>query len=157
MTSGAVHLRDLLSAYDGDGLPALTEELVRACEPPDDLGDQLSIAQVAQITGTTPHTLRYYERIGLVSVGRDPAGRRVYDRSALGRVLFVTKLRMSDMPIRTVKKYVELIALGDSTIPERLAIMQQHRAAVRARIEDMQWALAVIDYKISTYGGSCQP
>ncbi|PRZ30765.1 MerR family transcriptional regulator [Antricoccus suffuscus] len=146
-----------MEAHRGGDLPALTDELVRACDPVRDLGDGLSIAEVAEVTGTTAHTLRYYERIGLVDVDRDAAGRRTYSREALGRIVFITKLRLSDMPIRNIQQYVELVKLGDSTVPERLEIMERHRSVIQSRLEDMQWALAVIDYKISTYGGNCQP
>lgn len=157
MTTSATRLRDVMEAHRGTDLPALTEELVRACESTRDLPDGLSIAQVAEATRTTAYTLRYYERIGLVEVARDTSGRRTYSRDALGRIVFITKLRLSDMPIRDIQQYVELVKLGDSTVPDRLEIMHRHRAAVQSRLEDMQWALAVIDYKISTYGGNCQP
>ncbi|WP_106351055.1 MerR family transcriptional regulator [Antricoccus suffuscus] len=157
MTTSATRLRDVMEAHRGGDLPALTDELVRACDPVRDLGDGLSIAEVAEVTGTTAHTLRYYERIGLVDVDRDAAGRRTYSREALGRIVFITKLRLSDMPIRNIQQYVELVKLGDSTVPERLEIMERHRSVIQSRLEDMQWALAVIDYKISTYGGNCQP
>ena len=157
MTTAATRLRDVMDSHRGTDLPALTDELVRACETTRDLGDGLSIAEVAEVTGTTAYTLRYYERVGLVDVDRDASGWRTYSRAALGRVVFITKLRLSDMPIRDIQQYVELVKLGDSTVPQRLEIMQRHRAAVQARLEDMQWALAVIDYKISTYAGNCQP
>ncbi len=48
------------------------------------------VAGVAGVTGVSAHTLRYYERIGLVQVGRDAGGRRVYDPEALALVVFVT-------------------------------------------------------------------
>ncbi|MGI8722018.1 MAG: MerR family transcriptional regulator, partial [Geodermatophilaceae bacterium] len=84
----------------GHELPPLSEELVRSLDLPPGLGNALPIAEVSVLTGVTAHTLRYYERIGLVSVGRDGGGRRSYDRETLGRVVFITRLRMSDMPIR---------------------------------------------------------
>jgi DNA-binding transcriptional MerR regulator len=101
------------------------------------------------------HTLRYYERIGLVEVVRDAAGHRVYDRAALGRVVFVTRLRLSDMPIERIRCYLDLVKLGDGTAPERLALMQAHRTTIVRRLQELQTALAVIDYKITTYGGHC--
>lgn len=122
---------------------------------PPDLPDLVGIAEAADLTGLSAHTLRYYERIGLVDVGRDAAGRRAYDRDALSRVVFVTKLRHSDMPIAAVTRYVELLKAGPRTEPERLALLQEHRETTRRRLEELQTALAVIDYKITTYGGSC--
>lgn len=157
MTVTSERLRSLLDSAEGGeaALPPLSDELVGALDPPAGLSDRLGIAEVAELTGTTPDTLRYYERIGLVRVARDAAGRRVYDRDALGRVVFVTRLRSSDMPIQSIRRYVELIEQGPDTEPARLALLEEHRAEVLRRLEDLQLALAVIDYKIVTYGGSC--
>lgn len=145
---------DSVAAEDGS-LPPLNDELVRAMRLPDDLPAQLGISDVAEITGITAHTLRYYERIGLVETARDAAGRRVYDRDALGRIAFVTWLRLSGMPIASVSRYVELAKAGPDTRDERLALLLEQRAAIVAQLRDLQGALAVVDYKITTYGGSC--
>jgi DNA-binding transcriptional MerR regulator len=154
--TASTRLRDLVDNVSPEApLPPLTEELVRSLDLPADLGEHLNIAQVAELTGTTAHTLRYYERIGLVRVGRDALGHRAYDREALGRIVFVTRLRSSDMPIQAVVRYVELVEQGAHTQPERLALLEEHRDAVRRRLVDLQFALAVVDYKIAAYGGAC--
>ena len=164
MTVTTERLRELVEAVRSDGdpadgvaLPPLSEELVCALHLPDDLPDDLPIADVARLTGTTAHTLRYYERVGLVDVARDSAGRRLYDRDALARVVFVTRLRSSDMPIQVIIRYVELVKTGAHTEPERLALLLEHREHIRTRMRDLQTALAVVDYKITTYGGACAP
>jgi DNA-binding transcriptional MerR regulator len=145
---------DSVTAADGS-LPPLNDELVRALKLPEDLPAPLGISEVAEITGITAHTLRYYERIGLVDAGRDAAGRRIYDRDALGRIAFVTWLRLSGMPIASVSRYLELVKAGPHTQDERLALLLEQRAAIVAQLRDLQGALAVVDYKITTYGGSC--
>jgi DNA-binding transcriptional MerR regulator len=153
----AARLRSILdsvAAEDGS-LPPLNDELIRALRLPDDLPETLGIAEVAEITGITAHTLRYYERIGLVDTGRDASGRRVYDRDALGRIAFVTWLRLSGMPIASVGRYIELAKAGPHTQDERLALLLEQRAAIVAQLRDLQGALAVVDYKITTYGGAC--
>ena len=65
-------------------------------------GDTLSIAEAAELTGLTAHTLRYYERIGLLHVGRDAAGYTSQLRPAVevARIVFISRLRVSGMPIR---------------------------------------------------------
>ncbi|WP_018331377.1 MerR family transcriptional regulator [Actinomycetospora chiangmaiensis] len=153
----ASRLRTVLeSAAAEDGtLPPLDGELVRAMALPDDLPETLGIAEVADLTGITAHTLRYYERIGLLAVARDAAGRRTYDRAALGRVMFITWLRLSGMPIASVTRYIELVQAGPHTSDERLALLLAHRAAVVSHLRDLQAALAVVDYKIAAYGGTC--
>lgn len=150
-------LRELVTSVEAPELPSLSEELVCALDLPQDMPDELDIARVAEVTGTSAHTLRYYERVGLMRVGRSAAGHRVYDRDALARVVFVCRLRDSDMSIETIRRYVDLVDQGEHTAPERLALMQEHRVTVRRRLQELQVALAVIDYKITTYGGHCAP
>jgi len=135
----------------------LDPELLRLLDLPDDLPERLSIAEAAEVTGLTAHTLRYYERIGLVEVGRDNAGYRSYDRRALARVVFITRLRFSDMPISTISHYLDLVEQGEQTAPQRLALMEEHRAMIQRRLRELQAALAVTDYKITTYGGNATP
>jgi DNA-binding transcriptional MerR regulator len=143
-------LRDLIETSEGE-LPPLTTELIRDL----DLPEHMAIADVAALTGVSAHTLRYYERIGLVDVPRDASGRRSYDRDAVGRIVFVTRLRDSDMPIAAILRYVELVQQGPDTEPERLALLEAHREDILNRMRDLQAALAVVDYKITTYGGAC--
>jgi DNA-binding transcriptional MerR regulator len=157
MTAATQRLRELVDSYDAPDLPPLSGELVRWLDLPADLPADLAIGDVAEVTGVSAHTLRYYERAGLVEVGRDAGGRRVYDREALARVVFVTRLRMSDMPIRDIARYLALVSQGEASVPARLALMQAHRQSIQRRLQELQTALAVIDYKIVTYGGSCSP
>ncbi len=157
MTAAVERLRELENSYETPDLPSLSDGLVRTLDLPANLPARLTIAQVAELVGVSVHALRYYERIGLVEVGRDAAGHRVYDRDALSRVVFVARLRMSDMPIQDIARYVDLVNRGDATVPERLALMQAHRAAIMRRLQKLRAALAVIDYKITTYGGDCSP
>src|SRR6266545_4413502 len=90
----------------------------------------LTIADVASATGVTAHTLRYYERIGLLSVPRDAAGRRRYSIPEVGRVVVITRLRLTAMPMQGVQEYFRLVDAGRSTIPQRRAQLEAHRARV---------------------------
>lgn len=157
MTAVTEQRRDLMDSAAPPDPPPLSQELVCLLDLPAELPAELTIAQVAALTGVSAHTLRYYERIGLAEVGRNGAGHRRYDPDALARMVFVTRLRMSDMPIQVIRRYIELVKRGPTTEPERLALMQAHRAAIIRRTRDLQAALAVIDYKITTYGGACAP
>lgn len=117
----------------------------------------LTIAEMAQRTGVTAHTLRYYERIGLLAVPRDAAGHRRYSAGDYARVVFLNRLRMTGMPIRELQRYVALVGEGEQTVPERLRMLQQHREAVRAQLQELQFALETVEFKIAAYGGSCAP
>ncbi len=114
--------------------------------------DELTIAEVAERTGLTRHTLRYYERDGLMlDVGRAGSGHRRYCERDLGWIELITKLRATGMPIREVRRYAELVRAGDGTEDERLALLRAHRGRVRAQLETMAAHLDAIDIKISYY------
>jgi DNA-binding transcriptional MerR regulator len=116
-----------------------------------------TIAEVAERTGVSAHTLRYYERIGLLDVGRQASGHRRFTEHDIDRVVFVGRLRATAMPIREIQRYFVLVAGGPATQDERLALLEAHRAAVRARLRELEAALGAIEYKIARYGGSCTP
>jgi DNA-binding transcriptional MerR regulator len=132
-----------------------------ACAPPAPVAPSgqlaLSIAEVAERTGLTAHTLRYYERVGLLDVPRDEAGRRVYTEAELARVVFITRLRLTAMPIRDIQAYFRLVAAGPGNEDRRLALLERHRDRVKAHIAELESALGVVEYKIATYGGNCAP
>jgi len=86
--------------------------------------DQLTIAEAAERTGLTRHTLRYYERDGLMlGVGRAGSGHRRYSERDLGWIELITKLRATGMPIREVRRYAELARAGDGNEDERLGLL----------------------------------
>ena len=112
----------------------------------------LSISEAAERTGLSAHTLRYWERAGLLEpVSRNGSGHRRYAEEDLERIQFLTKLRATGMPIRQVRRYAELINGGDETSAERLALLEGHRKAVLARLEETAGHLELIDWKINLY------
>jgi DNA-binding transcriptional MerR regulator len=113
----------------------------------------LSISEAAERTGLSTHTLRYYEREGLMlgGVGRASSTHRRYSDADITWVEFLTKLRSTAMPIARVRDYVDLVRQGDASTPARLALLLAHRETVIAQLDEMTRSLAAIDYKISTY------
>ncbi len=110
------------------------------------------IADVALKTGLTAHTLRYYERAGLVrELHRDSSGRRRYTDGDVSWLIFLTRLRSTGMPIRVVRDYVELCWAGEGNEAERLVILEAHREVVRQRLAQAKRDLGHIDYKIDLY------
>ena len=57
------------------------------------------------------------------------------------------------MPIRTIRRYAELVAAGHGNEDERLALMEAHRADVLAKLAEVQENLELIDHKIDVYRG----
>lgn len=116
------------------------------------MSKSLTIGQVAAAIGVSTHTLRYYEQAGLVrAVGRSPAGHRLYSPNDLDWLRFVMRLKATGMPIAAMTAFAELRAGGESTYGCRLAMLEQHRDAVLARIGELQVSLAAIVDKIDWY------
>jgi DNA-binding transcriptional MerR regulator len=115
----------------------------------------LSIAEAASRTGVSVHTLRYYERVGLVvtAIERTAGGRRRYHKLDLEWIVVCTRLRATGMPIRAIRRYAELVTAGHGNEEERLALMESHRAEVAVRIAELQDNLKLIDHKIDVYRG----
>jgi DNA-binding transcriptional MerR regulator len=115
----------------------------------------VSIAEAARRTGVSVHTLRYYERAGLVvtPVDRTAGGRRRYHKLDLDWIVVCTRLRATGMPIKTIRRYAQLVSAGRGNEHERLALMEAHRADVMARLAEIQDNLALIDHKIDVYRG----
>ena len=126
--------------------------------PSDDIGPEewpdatgWDIATTAHRLGISAHTLRYYERIGLVRVGRDASGYRRYDAAAVRRLVFLTRMRTSGMTISDLQRYVDMVEAGRDTVPERLAMLTEHQSVLHTRIDELRLALAATEYKIATY------
>lgn len=145
----------VLAALGEDGAPSV--EVIHALADLDATTEPMTIAEAAAHLDISPHTLRYYERAGLVEVGRDSVGHRVYDAAAIRRLVFLTRMRLSGMPMRDLQHYIELVDAGEQTEPERLDILLEHRDTIRRRIRELTLSLAATEYKIATYGGSTGP
>jgi DNA-binding transcriptional MerR regulator len=114
--------------------------------------ENLTISEVAERTGLTRHTLRYYERDGLMlGVSRAGSGHRRYSERDLGWIELITKLRATGMPVREVRRYAEMVRAGDGNEDERLALLHAHRQRVLAQLDTMAAHLEAIDMKISYY------
>jgi DNA-binding transcriptional MerR regulator len=113
----------------------------------------MTIGELSRRTGVSIDTLRYYERIGLLPrPGRDAGGRRVYDDTFLAWLAFLGRLKATGMPLTEARRYAELRAQGPVTAPDRRALLEAHRARVRAKLAEFQAALQMLDAKIASYG-----
>lgn len=113
----------------------------------------VSIAEAAAASGLTTHTLRYYERDGLMldAVDRAPSGHRRYTERDLVWIQMITRLRSTGMPIREVRAYAELVRAGDGNEVERLELLRAHRERVLAQLDEIRDNLAAIDVKVGIY------
>ncbi|MBB4892603.1 DNA-binding transcriptional MerR regulator [Streptomyces olivoverticillatus] len=114
--------------------------------------DRYTISEVAEYAGLSAHTLRWYERIGLMPhVDRSHTGQRRYTERDLDWLDLVGKLRLTGMPVADMVRYAELVRQGASTVAEREQLFLAHREDVRRRIEELRGTLDVLDYKIEIY------
>ncbi|QFI53594.1 MerR family transcriptional regulator [Aeromonas simiae] len=116
------------------------------------MAPHLTINAVAKQTGLSAHTLRYYERIGLIApVGRAPGGQRRYDAADLAWLDFLLRLRSTGMPISQMQAFARLRAAGAATVPARRQMLESHLDEVLAHLAALQRNADVLQAKIAHY------
>ncbi|OQP87617.1 MerR family transcriptional regulator [Rhizobium rhizosphaerae] len=112
----------------------------------------MKVGELARRSGLTAHTIRYYERIGLLPFAdRDSGRRRDYDASILTWIAFLGRLKETGMPIRDMLLYASLREQGPKTGRDRRLLLEAHRTRVHARLEELSACLTVLDSKIAGY------
>ena len=112
----------------------------------------MKIGELARRSGLSAHTIRYYERIGLLPYAdRDRSRQRDYDASILTWIDFLGRLKTTGMPIREMLRYAALREKGSGTEAQRRELLDQHRTRVRAHVAELQACLLVLDAKIAGY------
>ena len=119
----------------------------RSAEPP---RDGLTVQETAERTGLSEHTLRYYERAGLLTaVRRDgSSGHRRYSADDVARVSTLACLRATGMPLEQMRRYFTLAARGRGAAHELRALLEQQEGALEERMEAMQRHLDYVRRKI---------
>lgn len=112
---------------------------------------EYSIGAFSRLTGLGIHTLRYYEQEQLICPQRDATGRRHYSEQDLLWIAFIRRLKDTGMPIREIRRYATLRAMGDATLPERLSLLEEHREKLDQQILALQAHQKKLDEKISFY------
>ena len=119
---------------------------------------EFTIEQAAERMGLTKHTLRYYEREGLLPpVAKAVNGHRRYSEEDLGWVKFLQLLRATGMPIREMKDFMALTWAGDHTIPDRVEVLRRYRAELEKRMAEDREHLEFLNRKIDTYASLLTP
>ena len=108
-----------------------------------------TIQAMAARCGMTTHTLRYYERVGLIQpVWRARNGHRRYTEQDEKWLRFLKSMRTTRMPIREMRRYADLHNHGDNRVAEQCKILEEHRAALEKQIADLQNAHALLTHNI---------
>jgi DNA-binding transcriptional MerR regulator len=119
--------------------------------------NDLTVAEAARAAGVSAHTLRYYERAGLLPpVERNGSGHRRFTAEDVEWVIMCTRLRATGMPIRRIRDYATLVHEGEGNEDARLALLEGHRTQVLERLAEVERHLELIDYKIALYRGKVE-
>ncbi|MFE9421642.1 MerR family transcriptional regulator [Kitasatospora sp. NPDC006697] len=113
----------------------------------------LTIGQVAERTGLSVHTLRFYEKEGVLAEPprRGAGGRRVYTEGDVDWLNLCIVLRGSGMPLPEVRRYTELARAGEGNEEERIELLRTHQRRVRQQLVELGRNLDLISYKVHVY------
>ncbi|MBW4512798.1 MAG: MerR family transcriptional regulator [Scytonematopsis contorta HA4267-MV1] len=113
---------------------------------------ELTIQQVAELTKLSVHTLRYYERIGLLAaINRAANGHRRYSSQDIAWIEFLTRLRTTGMPIRQMQQFAEMRRKGNPSVSQRRELLEVHEQQVQQQLKELSQNLSVIQEKIHYY------
>lgn len=112
---------------------------------------KMTIGEISEKTNLPESTLRYYEKKKLIRVMRDKNGRRDYVDSDVEWIKFIRRLKETGMLLKDIQRYSELRYMGDSTMPERLSILQLHRQYVLEQQRKWNDYLQNLDEKLEHY------
>ncbi|NHN32749.1 MerR family transcriptional regulator [Paenibacillus agricola] len=112
----------------------------------------LQISQLANETGLSIHTLRYYEKEGILPpVKRSENGIRIYDSEDIEWIKFACCLRETGMGIAEMKKFAQLVIQGDESKNERIKLLRQQNTRTKDQIEQLTRCMELINRKIELY------
>ena len=112
----------------------------------------MRIGELAERSGRTIHTIRWYEVQRLMpGVARAAGGHRIYSEQHVGWLELLQRLRRTGMSIREMREFAALVKQGDSSIAARTEFLEVHRQRVDAKIAELTDSLRLIDYKIQFY------
>ena len=111
-----------------------------------------TIQTIAKLMGINPSTLRYYDSMGLLpNIEKSKNGTRIFKDKDIEWLITIECLKTSDMKINDIRKYIELLQQGDSTIEERYNMFLSLRKDIKNKIADLNKALQKLDYKCEFY------
>jgi DNA-binding transcriptional MerR regulator len=111
-----------------------------------------TIKQVSEKVKLTVHTLRFYDKEGLLPfVQRNNSGIRIFTESDVEWLSLICCLKNTGMPLKQIKEYIQWCFDGETTLENRRKMLVEHRSIVIKQISELQHNLETINYKISHY------
>lgn len=112
----------------------------------------MKISEVAERTGLSISTIRFYEKSGLCPhIGRGPDGKRVFSGTDTDWLILLASLRATGMPMSEMHAFANLYASGDKTIPERKSALMAHRKSLADRQAELDRCRTILDRKLQRY------
>ncbi|MFT4143748.1 MAG: MerR family transcriptional regulator [Mobilitalea sp.] len=111
-----------------------------------------TIKQISEKTNLTEHTLRYYDREGLIPfISRTSSGIRQFSEDDLEWIHLICCLRNSGMPLQEIKEFMQMCLQGAELLEERKALLVKHRTRILNEVKNLENSLGIINYKINHY------
>ena len=111
-----------------------------------------SAKEAAEITGLSTATLRYYEREKLLpKIARSSSKYRQYTDEDIEWIKMIQCMRMANIPIQSIKRYVSLLIQGGTTLEQRYIMVQEHMEDIKSQIANLQSALVLTQSKLAFY------
>ncbi|CZF83286.1 HTH-type transcriptional regulator AdhR [Grimontia celer] len=112
----------------------------------------MRIQEASAASGLSCHTLRYYERSGLIyPIPRDSSGHRYYREHDIRWLQFVQCLKVTGMPLKDIKSYAEQVQDSENKANQLLNILFKHKERLENKLAETQDFLKHIDWKINHY------
>ncbi|MCA1021289.1 MerR family transcriptional regulator [Halobacillus litoralis] len=110
-----------------------------------------TISETAAKLGMSAHTLRYYEKEGIIAPQRNEAGVREFDEQHILWLQFVKKMRETQMPVTQIKEYTKLFQEGEHTAVDRLKLLEEHQQYIKSQIETLKATDDMLTKKVAAY------
>lgn len=120
-----------------------------------------TVGEIAKKIGVAPSTLRYYDKEGLLPfVERSGGGIRMFRESDAEWLYLIECLKKTGMPIKEIKKFIDLYSEGDKTIESRLSLIDRQLFAVKEQMKELSETLEMLEYKhwyytVAAEAGTC--
>lgn len=110
-----------------------------------------TISEIAEKMGVSVHTLRFYDKEGLLPFVDRVNGRRVFKDEDFAWLRIISCLKNTGMPLKEIRQYMELCQLGDASLQERQEMILRQKRSIEDQIRSLQENLKLIEYKAWYY------
>ncbi len=109
----------------------------------------MKIKEVSELVGLSPHTLRYYEKVGLIqTIQKNSSGIRDYTDKDISRIKFIKCMREADLSIEKLKKYIELYDSAEDSLEERKKLLFEEYMIMKDKYLKLEVAMATLEKKV---------